>query len=426
MVGQLITRRIGPRVSRHIVRVHRPTLDLSFGLGGGFPPGLINFTRASPKWVFDGGGSLQEIGNDVWPQDYDPVTGAPLGMLIEEQRINGIRNNTMVNAVPGTPGTPPDNWTTNAAGATVELVDVGTINGIEYVSYRLSGTPTGGSEIHFETTTGIDALTGDVRTISAYMAIVAGDLQNLNGINFNLKERTEAGAFIKSNHASSFSASLASSLQRFDATITLSGGGTTAHVMPIIRFDWDGSGAIDITLRIGLPQEEKGAFASSVIKTTNAAVARAADMATISDINFLSPLANTWLVKGRTAFGNGVQVLGQIDDGDENERIRIERNASNEIHFIVTDGGVEQCDLNLGTVADDTDLSVAVAWAANDFAGSLDGAAVVKDAAGAVPAGLTTKRLGRDTAGNQWNRTIESDIHWPRRQPDSHLQRLAA
>ena len=430
MVGQLITRRIGRRVSRHIVRVHRPTLDLSFGLSGGFPPGLINFTRASPKWVFDGSGNLQKIGNNVLPQDYDPVSGVALGLLIEEERENGIRNNTMINASPGTPGTPPDNWNILASGVTVELVDVGTINGIEYVSYRLSGTPTGGSEIHFETTTGIDALTGDVRTISAYMAIVAGDLQNLDGINFNLKERTEAGAFIKSNHASSFSASLTSSLQRFDATITLSGGGTTAHVMPIIRFNWDGSGDIDITLRIGLPQEEEGAFASSVIKTTNAAVTRSADVVSIalSDVPGFNQRAGTIYVEGQAATLISAASLFQLGNGGANDRIFMRIFGTTNLSFSSINSGGNNGSSIAGVTAD-TAFKAAGAYAQDDVIISVDGTLGTRDTSADLPVGvaLDTLWFGRTTAGDQyWNGHIARVSYWPVRLPDSRLQALSA
>ncbi len=98
-------------------------------------------------------------------------------------------------------------------------------------------------------------------------------------------------------------------------------------------------------------------------------------------------------------------MVWQIDDGTENERYRIERNSSNEIHVIATDGGVDQADLNLGTVADLTDLKVAVRLAANDFAASLDGAAVVTDTSGTLPT-VTTSRLGMDTSGNEWGSPI--------------------
>jgi hypothetical protein len=47
--------------------------------------------------------------------------------------------------------------------------------------------------------------------------------------------------------------------------------------------------AVDITLRIGLPQLELGAFATSVIPTTTTALTRAADVASV---NTLSPWYN--------------------------------------------------------------------------------------------------------------------------------------
>ena len=142
-------------------------------------------------------------------------------------------------------------------------------------------------------------------------------------------------------------------------------------------------------------------FPTSDIPTTTAQVTRAADVDSATVTAQLGT-ANTMVVSARTGFGAGV--VWQIDDGTENERYRVERNASNEIHIITTDGGVDQADLNLGVVADNTDFRVAARFAAGDFAASLDGAALVTGV-GIMPT-ITTSRFGMDTAGGEWNSTI--------------------
>ena len=72
------------------VRITQPpgaTLDLSFMNPGTMPPG-ITFTRASTATYFDVTGTLQTAATNVPRWDYDPVTHALNGLLIEDQRTN--------------------------------------------------------------------------------------------------------------------------------------------------------------------------------------------------------------------------------------------------------------------------------------------------------------------------------------------------
>ena len=157
-------------------------------------------------------------------------------------------------------------------------------------------------------------------------------------------------------------------------------------------------------------QFETGAFPTSYIATSGSAVARAADIAT-AGIGAIDPLRITGRIDARTAHGGGSQVLWQLDDGDENERIRVERDTSDRIRFIVTNGGVDQCDLDAGAVADDTDFTLRFRAEDNDFGASLDGAAEVVDTGGTIPT-VTTQRLGKDSAGSAWNSTIARVALW--------------
>ncbi len=167
---------------------------------------------------------------------------------------------------------------------------------------------------------------------------------------------------------------------------------------------------------------EPGAFATSYVPVTTVGVERTADVNS-ADIASQLGSENTVVVAARTGYGPGVVV--QIDDGTENERYRIERNSSDEIHVIVTDGGVDVADLNLGAVANQTDFKVAARFAANNIAASLDGAAVVKDTSAALPT-VDTLRHGMDTTGNEWGSTIKRSDLYDSGEPDSFLQSIAA
>ena len=138
--------------------------------------------------------------------------------------------------------------------------------------------------------------------------------------------------------------------------------------------------------------------ASAPSTWTAAGVTRGADTCTGA---LVPGAATTIYVEGHTGPEPGV--ILQIDDGTEDERFRIERNASDEIIVTTTDGGVEQAAINAGTVADNTFFRLACRFEDGDFAASLDGATAVADAAGTIPT-MDTIRVGHAfTAGNEWN-----------------------
>ena len=64
-----------------------PSLNLDLMSPGVLPPGLT-FTRASTATYFDAAGTMQTVGNDVPRWDYDPITHALRGLLVEEPRTN--------------------------------------------------------------------------------------------------------------------------------------------------------------------------------------------------------------------------------------------------------------------------------------------------------------------------------------------------
>ena len=88
-------------------------------------------------------------------------------------------------------------------------------------------------------------------------------------------------------------------------------------------------------------------------------------------------------------------------------------------------GGVTQCNMSLGAVAVDTDFTISVRWADNNFATSLNGGAIVTDVSGTNPVGLTTARVGVDSASAYWMSTIKT-IETRRTATDAELPLLSA
>ena len=67
----------------------------------------ITFTRASSATYVDSAGVLQTATTNTPRFTYNPVTLAPLGLMVEEARTNSIRNNTMIGAGVGVGVTTP-------------------------------------------------------------------------------------------------------------------------------------------------------------------------------------------------------------------------------------------------------------------------------------------------------------------------------
>jgi hypothetical protein len=261
-----------------------PTLDYRFAIDRN----EIDAISLTDKLTYTGGngtfvgsdGFIQRAATNVPRFDHDPLSRRSLGLLSEAERTNSIRNSTMVGAVTGTPGTLPTNWSVAAAaGLTTDVAAIGVSNGISYIDLRISGTSTSTSYIlTVEAVTQTAALSGQIWTLSAWFSIISGNLNNINTIAADFRENNSGGTQVAAGLVSYQNPT--SSFTRQSATRTLSEA-TTASLQPRIRLSITNSAAIDLTLRIGLPQLELGATASTPIPTTSAAVTRTADSAVI-------------------------------------------------------------------------------------------------------------------------------------------------
>jgi len=415
---------------------------------GSFPtsyiPSTNTFTsRASTGTYYDSNGVLQSAAIDVARVNYNPanLTVQP-SLLLEAAATNSIRNNTGVGAVAGTPGTPPTNCSfTGAATGLTRTLSIGSEDGIAYVDIKYVGTASGSTFSFFNTDSpsGIAAATGQTWNGSFYLKLVAGSTAGVD-IKMSLLELNSGGSGVVQSLSPTLTPTAASlSTQRNTLTATLSGGATVTNLQQGLRLLFT-NGPIDITLRIGLPQLELGAFATSVIPTTTAAATRAADLSTsaaatraadnasMTGTNFSSWYNATEgtlfanVIVNSSSYGAGVTL--DIGAGG----------AFGTTEYISWLGS--QWSLNPNTapinvsslVTTTATAKVAAAIKANNSVISANGLIGVVDTACAIAASPTTLSIGKAgwTAGNYFNGTISSIAYYPRRLSNAELQSITA
>jgi hypothetical protein len=417
-----------------------PTVTTYPGVFGPYSP--ITFTRASTATYFDSTGTLTTAETNAPRLDYNPSTLAAQGFLVEESRTNSIRNNTMQGAAAGTPGTLPTNWALTAGssnGITRTIVGTGTENGITYIDLQYAGTAVGASNISVvaEPNNQIAAVQNQVWTFTCFAKLVGGSFANTTFRGGFVNSYTAVGGFDANGSSASFNfpaggpTSAALNTQRYFYTATLASA-TTAFVNGGIFIAYNAGAVLDFTLRIGLPQLELGAFATSVIPTTTTALTRAADVASV---NTLSPWFNatTGTIYAEFAVtqpvSGGNQFLARFSDNSYNNQMGDFVNSTGFTGLSTASGGVFDgtATTSVAVIAN-TVTKFAGSYAANDLASCKDGGAVATDATATIPSGMTRFDLGSDHIG--LNRVkagyLRRITYYPRKFSSAELQAITA
>jgi len=208
--------------------------------------------------------------------DHNPTTGESLGLLVEDTRTNLVRNNTMVGAVAGSPGTPPTNgWViVNSATYTSSILGTGIENGINYIDIQYVVAPGAAASVLFYCDTPA-ASASTAYTGSYYLKLVSGTSPQVR--------------FVWQDGISTYNRTffnLTATLTRYTDTLTTAISANLARFA--VGIDAAPSGATFV-IRVGLPQTEQGASATSVIftdSTLSGGKNRAADVANITGTNF--------------------------------------------------------------------------------------------------------------------------------------------
>jgi hypothetical protein len=373
----------------------------------------VTFTRAgNTATVVNSSGLIATINADLPRFDFNPVTLACNGLLIEESRTNSILYSNDLSQVSA--------WTVSTATLTPNAVisPDGTQN-----AATISAAAQNPLAAQFYTIP-LDAAT---YCISVYVKYVSGT-KNFRlrcaltlgvAVATNIAFNAETGAFVSSSAGAVYTITNAGN-GWFRVTLLATNNSTNTR-LNLQLFSGNDSTVTNSMAVYGC-QSEVGAFATSYIPTVASTVTRNADVATMTSTNF-----SDWYSAG--AGGVVARVLPstvsntrpalQFDDTTANEVITLQGNTTNP-ELVIVDGGSPQAQIDAGTIAANTAYNLGAAWNTNNCAAAVNGNAAVTDNTATIPT-VTQARLGSNGT-NYLNGHIQTIRYWPQRIIDTEVQ----
>ncbi len=422
------------------VRVDYPSLSLDFinsdyvlsGTHYASLPAFLTaaggtYTRASAATYFDVTGIMQTAGSNTPRFDYDPVTHAAKGLLLEEARTNLLqRSAAFDNAA----------WLTNGRAtitANAALAPDGTLSA-ELLTEDSTATQTHG--IYTNVGSGITA--GQNYTYSVYAKNASGSRQlNLQIVNTGGAWAASPGAFfnISTGTVGNVTAGSSSSITHVGngwyrcvltspaATATVASVGAKQIYLASGNtqvFSGDGASG----LYIWGAQLEVGSFPTSYIATAGATVTRPRDSLTIPTGAWHN--ANQGTIYGdfiwESAAGTAYPMLMRFDDGTSTNRWNFFFNQNvSRIGFDGYTGGVGQGSQSVGGVATSGAIELAAAQATNNTNVSYSGILGTLDTTWNPPTTVNTLTFVSSVPLSKW---LKSFKYYPTRVIDAQLQLL--
>jgi hypothetical protein len=255
------------------------------------------------------------------------------------------------------------------------------------------------------------------------------DGTSTSGVIYNVS----TGVFASSSGtvAAHSSTALSNGWYRISLSVSTAAGAGNVSIRPVNdsssdNFAGDGTSG----LYLWGAQLEAGAFPTSYIKTEGTSATRSADIATIpAGVSFSSwynqSQGTMLLVADKGAATGGTTSAFQPDDGTINNRhilgVGAAGVASQTIGATIVSGAQQT---SLGATATTGVNRTVYACSLNDFAGSLNGAAIQTDISGTIPS-VTQARIGSNGSA-YFSGSIARIIYWPQRLPNATLQALTA
>lgn len=396
---------MAPIFAPHLFDKATPSVAIDFT--SGVLDSRVTFTRlqdsTSTATYVDSAGATVTASNNQPRFDYDPVTLACRGLLIEELRSNIILQSDNLSLSP---------WAlTSCSYSGGLLVSAG--GGFARQNLTLVSSTT--YQVSFLV---------KKNTSGSWISVYFRNKDSSNAISwFNMDTGQFSGSVV----------GVFSAVQWGDGywRITVSHASGSGATAPFIQIQFAVSSGVNggtagTSFYVKQAQAEAGAFPTSYIPTSASSMSRNPDVATITGSNF----SGWWkagkgsaLVRARTSTVSGTRPWVQFDDTTADNIIALRGNTTNPELYIRASGS-DQAQIDAGTIAANVSYRLSGAWATNDCAASINSGAPVRDSVATIPA-VTQARLGSDGT-NYLNGHLEAIEYYDDRQRNSSLQILSS
>lgn len=401
--------------------------------------GRASFSGNGTKAMFIWGAQLEQASSatdytrnfgGLFPPrfDYDPVTRAPRGLLIEEQRTNLLTYSeqfdnaawTKLNAtVTANATTSPDGTLTadalieNTANTQHQTFQAATLTASPYTwtIYAKQGP-------------------GAKRWLNMYPQGVGVNAFAIFDLTLGTVTSTGLAQFLSATITPTGNGWYRCAISFTGAAVAVNFVSYLSNALNAQAPSYTGDGTSGIFLWGA--QLEAGAFATSYIPTVASQVTRTADVAAINAPNFASwynPVAGTFVAEFDTTAlrvgGTTVYNAVSADAGGTPNQICLYAYANFAAGRVVT-GSATQADINGGgSPANNVTIKAGIAYASNDVAVTVNGATPGTDTSVSLP---TVDRLSIGQVGstNQLNGHIRSIRYYPTKLSNAQLQALTA
>lgn len=387
-----------------------PKLTLDFTSASLDP--RITFTRSGNTATrVNSSGYVETVNADIARFDFDPVTLACKGLLIEESITNVMTFSEDLSTFP------------TKTNVTVLVNQINAPTNTQ-VADKIVETTATAQHLMFK---GNPVVLGTTYTCSVFFK---------KGERFRARLRTLT-SFVDNQvdfdlNAGTITAGTAGTITNFGngwyrCTITSAATATNANGRFYIYL-LDDSGNVSYTgvTDYGLfgwgAQVEASASATSYIPTEASQVTRSADVATMTGTNFsdwYNATEGGAVIQALPSTISGTRPAVQFDDNTADELIAL-RGVAADPQLFVVDGGVTQATLDAGTITANILYKLGGAWKDASYAVAINGAAAVAQASGTFPA-VTQARLGSDGV-NYFNGHLQNLRYWPQRLINSEVQ----